>query len=78
MIIKEIQPPESTKGSVGHIARANSALSWCPVNICKTMHLELTIAWYIYIYFKDTKGGNEIGQITKNFQKEFGRVSWKG
>lgn len=27
------QPPESTNGSIGHIARANSAFSLCPDNI---------------------------------------------
>lgn len=33
--LETFQPPESTKGSEGHISRANSALSWCPVNSCK-------------------------------------------
>ena len=32
--LQKHKPPESTKGSVGHMARANSALSWCPVSIC--------------------------------------------
>lgn len=33
--IKRLQPPERIKGSVGHIARANSALSLWPVNTYK-------------------------------------------
>lgn len=37
-----MQPPDSTNGSVGHMASANSALSWWPVSICKTRVMKLS------------------------------------
>jgi len=38
----KVQPPESTNGSEEHMARANSALSWWPVNTCKNVNQEAT------------------------------------
>lgn len=43
--IKRLQPPERIKGSVGHIARANSALSLWPVNTYKKVWLNISGAW---------------------------------
>lgn len=49
--VKNSPPPDSTYGSVGHIARANSALSWCPVKIWK----EKIVKQVLYLSIEQTK-----------------------
>lgn len=68
------QPPESTKGSEGHIASANSALSWCPVKICKQI---LTLSHYLKEY-KVGKLNMLFRKLTKSGRELFTpKVAWR-